>query len=88
MQTQNPFLDDLAKMAQGLVGGLSGLKHEIDTRVREQFERIVGRMDLVTREEFEVVKAMAAKARSEQEAMAERLAALEAKLAAPPDRPE
>ncbi|MGH6927534.1 MAG: accessory factor UbiK family protein, partial [Dongiaceae bacterium] len=48
MQTQNPFLDDLAKMAQGLVGGLSGLKHEIDTRVREQFERILGRMDLVT----------------------------------------
>jgi hypothetical protein len=87
MQTQNPFLDDLAKMAQGLVGGLSGLKHEIDTRVREQFERILGRMDLVTREEFEVVKAMAAKARAEQEAMAARLAALEAKLAATPDRP-
>jgi BMFP domain-containing protein YqiC len=87
MQTQNPFLDDLAKMAQGLVGGLSGLKHEIDTRVREQFERILGRMDLVTREEFEVVKAMAAKARAEQEAMAARLAALEAKLAGTPDRP-
>ena len=88
MQTQNPFLDDLAKMAQGLVGGLSGLKHEIDTRVREQFERILGRMDLVTREEFEVVKAMAAKARAEQEAMAARLAALEAKSGARADRPE
>ena len=87
MQTQNPFLDDLAKMAQGLVGGLSGLKHEIDTRVREQFERILGRMDLVTREEFEVVKAMAAKARAEQEAMAARVAALEARLATAPDRP-
>jgi BMFP domain-containing protein YqiC len=86
MQTQNPFLDDLAKMAQGLVGGLSGLKHEIDTRVREQFERILGRMDLVTREDFEVVKAMAAKARTEQEAMAARLAALEAKLGGT-DRP-
>lgn len=87
MQTQNPFLDDLAKMAQGLVGGLSGLKHEIDTRVREQFERILGRMDLVTREEFEVVKAMAAKARAEQETMAARLAALEAKLGATPGPP-
>jgi BMFP domain-containing protein YqiC len=87
MQTQNPFLDDLAKMAQGLVGGLSGLKHEIDTRVREQFERILGRMDLVTREEFEVVKAMAAKARMEQEAMAARLAELEARLSTAPDRP-
>jgi hypothetical protein len=88
MQTQNPFLDDLAKMAQGLVGGLSGLKHEVDTRVREQFERILGRMDLVTREEFEVVKAMAAKARAEQEDLAARLAALEARLAPAPDRSE
>jgi BMFP domain-containing protein YqiC len=87
MQTQNPFLDDLARMAQGVVGGLSGLKHEIDTRLREQLERVLSRMDLVSREEFEVVKAMAAKARDEQEAMAARLAALEAKLATPPDRP-
>jgi BMFP domain-containing protein YqiC len=87
MQTQNPFLDDLARMAQGVVGGLSGLKHEIDTRLREQLERVLERMDLVSREEFEVVKAMAAKARDEQEAMAARLAALEAKLATPPDRP-
>jgi BMFP domain-containing protein YqiC len=87
MQTQDPFLDDLARMAQGVVGGLSGLKHEIDTRLREQLERVLSRMDLVSREEFEVVKAMAAKARDEQEAMAARLAALEAKLATPPDRP-
>ena len=87
MQTQNPFLDDLARMAQGVVGGLSGLKQEIDARLREQLERALGRMDLVSREEFEVVKAMAAKARDEQEAMVERLAALEARLAAKPDRP-
>src|SRR5215813_12702554 len=80
MQTQNPFLDDLAKVAAGAVGGLAGIKHEVETRMREQLERILGRMDLVTREEFEVVKAMAAKARAEQEAMASRLAALEAKL--------
>src|SRR5215831_12037689 len=70
MQTQNPFLDDLAKVAAGAVGGLAGIKHEVETRMREQFERILGRMDLVTREEFEVVKAMAAKARAEQEVMA------------------
>ncbi len=86
MQTQNPFLDDLARMAQGVVGGLSGLKHEIDTRLREQLERVLSRMDVVSREEFEVVKAMAAKARSEQEAMAARVAALEAALGKPPDR--
>src|SRR5262249_15945912 len=86
MQTQNPFLDDLAKVAAGAVGGLAGIKHEVETRLREQFERILGRMDLVTREEFEVVKAMAAKARAEQEAMAARLAALEAKLAQTSDQ--
>ena len=80
MQTQNPFLDDLAKVAAGAVSGLSGIRHEVETRLREQFERILGRMDLVTREEFEVVKAMAAKARAEQEALAARLTALEAKL--------
>jgi BMFP domain-containing protein YqiC len=87
MQTQNPFLDDLARMAQGLVGGLSGLKHEVDTRIREQLERVLGRMNLVSREEFEVVKAMAAKARTEQDMLAGRLAALEAKLGSEPDRP-
>ena len=83
MQTQNPFLDDLARVAQGVVGGLSGLKQEIDARFREQLERVLGRMDLVSREEFEVVKAVAAKARDEQEALAARLAALEARLATP-----
>lgn len=86
MQTQNPFLDDLARIAQGVVGGLSGLKHEIDSRLREQLERVLSRMDLVSREEFEVVKAMAAKARDEQEVMAARLATLEAALGKPPDR--
>ena len=48
MQTQNPFLDDLAKVAAGAVGGLAGIKHEVETRLREQFERILGRMDLVS----------------------------------------
>ena len=81
MQTQNPILDDLAKVAAGAVSGLSGLKHEVESRLKEQFERILGRMDLVSREEFEAVKAMAAKARGEQEALAARLAELEARLA-------
>lgn len=81
MQTQNPFLDDLAKVAAGAVSGVTGLKHEVEARLKEQLERILGRMDLVSREEFEVVKAMAAKARNEQEALAVRLADLEARLA-------
>ncbi len=80
MQTQNRILDDLAKMASGAMSGLSGLRHEIEMRAREQIERILGRMDLVQREEFEAVKAMAAKAREEQELLSQRLAELEKQL--------
>ena len=49
--------------------------------MRQQFERILSRMDMVSREEFDAVKAMAVKAREEQEILAARLAALEAKIA-------
>ena len=82
MQTQNRILDDLAKMASGAMSGLSGLRHEIEMRGREQIERILARMDLVKRDEFEAVKAMAAKAREEQEKLAEKLAELEKQLKA------
>ncbi|HLY56048.1 MAG TPA: accessory factor UbiK family protein [Stellaceae bacterium] len=80
MQTDNRILDDLARVASGAFSAMSGLKDEIEARLREQFERILARMDLVTREEFEVVKAMAVKAREEQEALQARLDALEARL--------
>ena len=81
MQTRNPFLDDLAKMANGAVGALSGVKDEVEARVRDQIAKILDGMDIPRREEFEAVKAMAAKARSENDALAARIAALEAKLA-------
>lgn len=82
MQTQNRLLDDLARVAGGALGVASGMRSEIEARLREQFERILSQMDLVTREEFDAVKAMAAKAREEQERLEERVAALEAQLAA------
>lgn len=78
MQTQNRLLDDMAKVIAGAAGGLAGLRQEIESRVREQLRRLVADKDLVGREEFEAVKAMAAKARLEQERLAARLAALEA----------
>src|SRR5258708_5362414 len=81
MQTDNPLLDDLARVATGAIGALTGLRGEIEARMRDQFERILARLDLVTREEFEAVRAMAAKARMEQETLAVRVAALEAHLA-------
>ena len=65
MQTQNRFFDDLARVAAGAMGTLSGMRSEVESRVREQFERVLAGMDLVSRDEFEAVKAMAAKALSE-----------------------
>lgn len=81
MQTSNRFFDDIAKMASGALHTLGGLREEIETRVRERVERWAAEMDLVTREEFDAVSAMAAKAREEQERLAARLASLEAELA-------
>ncbi len=78
MQTQNRLLDDLARVASGALGVAAGMRAEIEARLREQFERVLSQLDLVTREEFDAVKAMAVKAREEQEVLAERLADLEA----------
>ncbi|HEX3973880.1 MAG TPA: accessory factor UbiK family protein [Stellaceae bacterium] len=80
MQTQNRLLDDLARVATGAFGAFTGMRDEVETRMKEQFERVLGRMNLVTREEYDAVKAMAAKARAAQEALEKRVAALEAKL--------
>jgi len=86
MQSQNRFFDDLARVAAGAIGTLSGVKSEVETRIREQFEKLLAGMDLVSRDEFEAVKAMAAKARSEQEDLQERLTELESRLR-PPMKP-
>jgi len=85
MATRNRIIDDAARMAGGALGTLAGFKREAEAHVRQQFERLLAGLDLVTRDEFEAVKAMAAKARAEQEAMGKRLAALE-KAAKPPAR--
>jgi BMFP domain-containing protein YqiC len=82
MQTQNRFFDDLARVAAGAMETLSGVRSEIETRIREQLERVLAGMDLVSRDEFEAVKAMAAKARAEQEDLQKRIAGLESRLAA------
>ncbi len=81
MQTDNRFLDDLSRVATGAFTALSGVREEVEARMREQFERVLARLDLVTREEFEAVKAMAARAREQQEALEARLAALESQRA-------
>ena len=79
MQSQNRLFDDIAKVAGGALGALGSLRQEIESLVRHRMERFLADKDLVTREEFEAVKAMAAKARAEQEALNARLDALEGK---------
>ena len=81
MQTRNRLFDDAARIAGGAIGTLAGAKREIEALVRQQLERMLSTLDLVTRDEFDAVKEMAVKARSEQEILSERLAALETKLA-------
>ena len=82
MQSQNRFFDDLARVAAGAMGTLSGMRSEVESRVREQLERVLAGMDLVSRDEFEAVKAMAAKARSEQEDLQRRVDELESRVVA------
>ncbi len=81
MQTSNRLFDELAKMATNAAGAARGLQQEVEAIVRGQAERLLGQMDLVNRDAFEAVKAMAAKAREENEALSARIAALEAEIA-------
>lgn len=77
MQTQNPFLDGLAKIMTDAAGAAQGVRAEIDTFVKQRLEKLVADMDLVPRDEFEAVKAMAAKARKDNERLEARIAVLE-----------
>lgn len=83
--TQTRFFDELAKLMTNAAGAAQGVRREIDTLIQAQMERVLGNMELVKREEFDMVKAMASKAREENEALSQRIAALEARLAATPE---
>ena len=80
MQTENPFLDGVAKLFTDAAGAAQSLRAEIDSFVKQRLEKLVAEMDFVPREEFEAVKAMAAKARAENEQLEARVAALESKI--------
>ena len=77
MQTENPFLDGLAKFFTDAAGAAQGARAEFEAFVKLRLEKLIADMDFVPREEFEAVKAMAAKARSENERLEARLAVLE-----------
>jgi BMFP domain-containing protein YqiC len=77
----NRIMDEFAKLMTDAAGAAQGVRKEIETAVNAQAERWLNSMDIVKREEFEAVREMAIKARDENEALAARIAALEAKLA-------
>jgi BMFP domain-containing protein YqiC len=79
--TQTRFFDELAKLMTNAAGAAQGVRREVDTLVQAQMERLLNNMDLVKREEFEAVKAMAQKAREENDTLANRLLVLESQLA-------
>jgi len=82
MQSQNPFIADFVKVANSAAGTLAGMSREARDNARERMKEALGGMDFVSREEFDAVKDMAAKAREQADALEARLAELEAKLSA------
>jgi BMFP domain-containing protein YqiC len=82
-QTNTRFFDDLSRLMTDAAGLADGAKREAQTFARTQMERMMAGMDVVKREEFEAVKEMAARARDENEKLALRIAALEARLGEP-----
>jgi BMFP domain-containing protein YqiC len=79
MQSQNPIIADLVKIANSAAGTMAGMTREARDSARERLREALGGIDFVSREEFETVKAMASKAREQTDALEARLAALEAK---------
>ncbi|HEY9549891.1 MAG TPA: accessory factor UbiK family protein [Kiloniellaceae bacterium] len=82
MQSQSKILEDMAKVASSALGVAAGMRSEVEARFREQLERLLTQMDLVPREEFDAMKAVAVAAREGQEALSAQVAVLEERLAA------
>lgn len=78
---QNRVFEDFARLMMDATEVAQGVRREAETAFKSQVERLLSTMDIVTREEFEAVKEMAAKAREDNEKLSKRLAELEAKLA-------
>ena len=81
-QTRGRIFDDFASLVTNAAGVANGVKREAKTAVRSQVERILAGMNVVTREEFDAVREMAALAREENDELRRRIVALEAKLEA------
>jgi len=89
MQTDNRILDGMARFFTNAAGAAQAFKDEMETMMKSRMERMIAKLDFVPREEFDAVKAMAAKARSENDKLSARVASLEEKLgvAGPKQKP-
>ncbi|WP_116085915.1 accessory factor UbiK family protein [Tropicimonas sp. IMCC34011] len=81
MQTRSKFFDDMSQLMTNAMGVAQGAREEAETAFSGMIDRFLAERDLVTREEFDAVRAMAQKAREENEALKARIEALEAKHA-------
>jgi BMFP domain-containing protein YqiC len=86
MQSENRLFDDFVKVMNGAAGTLAGMGREAENAFRDRMRDWVGGLDMVSREEFEAMKAIAVAAREESAALKSRVEALEAAAAAKPKR--
>ena len=82
--TSSRFFDELAELMTNAAGAAQGVRKEVDSLVQAQVERVLNNINVVKREEFDVVRDMAEKARAENERLEKRIAELESKLTPPP----
>lgn len=87
MSQTSRFYDEIARLMTNAAGMAQGVRREAETAIKSQLERLIADMDVVTREEFEAVREMAQKARTENERLTERIAELERRLAGAPAEP-
>lgn len=80
MQSENRIFDDLAKVINGMAGTVAGMGREAESNFKDRAREWAGGLNMVSREEFDAVKQMAAKAREEADALSQRVAKLEAAL--------
>jgi BMFP domain-containing protein YqiC len=88
MQNENRIFDDFVKFVNGAAGTFAGMAREGEAAARERAREWIGGLDFVSRDEFEAVKAMAAAARDEADALKSRVEALEARLAGAQSAPK
>lgn len=79
MQSRNKFFDDMSQLMTNAMGVAQGAKTEAETAMKGFVDRWMADRDFVTREDFDAVRAMAQKAREENEALLARIVALEGK---------